>query len=94
MAELEHSAIHEASRVDIQTSELCIQHISEASLSLHENPTYGIAARYLQQALIEEYADSAKFVEQVNSLLTLRTMDSWPTPRRLELELMSIAKVR
>ncbi|CAH0033603.1 unnamed protein product [Clonostachys rhizophaga] len=90
--ELEYSAIHESSRTEIQHSDLCIQHVSEASLSLHENPSFNVAVQYLRQALVKEYANATTFVEQVNELLASKLTNSWPTPRQLELELMNIGK--
>lgn len=91
--ELEFSALCETARSDIQTSELCVQHMKDTTLEPAKNSPVGMATDLLFDSLSRLYAGRPAYLAKLGELRSRVDPSHCLITRRLELELMNVGKV-
>lgn len=93
LVELENASVRNQTIPEIQTSNLCAQHMKDANLVNLQNASFTNAANYLIVSLSKQYHNAAGFVSNMRDLLGKIRANLVSTVRRLELELLQSGKV-
>lgn len=93
LTELEHSALTETNRLEIQASDLCTWHLRDSNLASHQSSSFDVAIISMHQTLLNEYAKVPRLKSTMEELFRNAKTECGLTPRRLELELMQAGKV-
>ncbi|KAH7165606.1 hypothetical protein EDB81DRAFT_877976 [Dactylonectria macrodidyma] len=92
--QLEYSAIHTVDEPEIQTSQLCMQHLGDITLDMTNESPLAIAVSFMLKYGFQEYtADSPSFMASLDDLLQRVNSNYVSTSRGLELELMHAGKM-
>lgn len=91
--QLEHSVVNSIIEPEIQSSDLYIQHLSVPSVMMHQNSLFATAVNVMLKHNFQQYSHFQDFAASLNGLSHRTNSNSISTPRRLELELMSIGKI-
>ncbi|KAH6996463.1 hypothetical protein BKA56DRAFT_472639 [Ilyonectria sp. MPI-CAGE-AT-0026] len=92
--QLEYSAIHTIDEPEIQTSELCMQHLGDTTLNMTSDSPLAIAVNFMLKYGFQEYtADSPSFLASLDDILQRVVSNYVSTSRGLELELMHAGKM-
>ncbi|KAF7543734.1 hypothetical protein G7Z17_g10494 [Cylindrodendrum hubeiense] len=92
--QLEYSAIHTVDEPEIQTSQLCMQHLGDTTLDMTNQSPLAIAVNFMLKYGFQEYTvDSPSLLVSLDDLLQRVASNYVSTSRRLELELMHAGKM-
>lgn len=85
--------MRDSDHLEIQTSDLCIQHLKDVGLEARLASPYNVAMDFLVRILTQQYADAPGLGASMKHLLSGVTSSSTSTVRRFELELMHAGRV-
>ncbi|KYK59533.1 hypothetical protein DCS_00663 [Drechmeria coniospora] len=91
--DLEDSALDDENRTEVQAAALCLEHLRDASLDALDEGDYKTAACDTLTVLGRRYGGVAGWQGAVGEILD-DVLKHFVTPRRLELDLMRVGKMR
>jgi len=86
--------LRETTHLEIQASELCLEHMNDINLDANESSPFSIGAKEAISTLAQQYNGVPAFRSAMQDVLDRVKSNHIATPRRLELELLQAGKVR
>lgn len=92
--ELEASALRDTTHLEIQASDIYMEHLNDINLEAHEGSPFSIAAKDAITCLAQHYRDTPGLRNSMQDIVDRVKASHFATPRRLELELMQAGKMQ